>query len=149
MSPLLDLADVPVNGPLLDFLRSQAVPPSGPDDYVLGRWQQHTHPDLADRLAELGGGCPLSAAYGVAALARDGVAAVVALGTDLLATRTDRLPAGLLTLDRPPHIGFLTGDWHAVHAWQSGLPSEAGRRLLEEAVAGALRYAGSLARPVR
>lgn len=33
---LLELPDLPLNAGLLDFLRGQASPPSGPGDYTLG-----------------------------------------------------------------------------------------------------------------
>jgi hypothetical protein len=56
MRPLQELPDLPQNASLLDFLRSQASPPSGPGDYALGAWQLHTHPDLMDRLCELAPG---------------------------------------------------------------------------------------------
>jgi hypothetical protein len=36
-----------------EFLRGQASPPSGPDDYMLGSWQLHTHHDLIGRLREV------------------------------------------------------------------------------------------------
>jgi hypothetical protein len=47
-------------------------------------WQLHTHPDLIGRLRDLAPGWPVTAAYGVAILAGEGIAAVVALGTDYL-----------------------------------------------------------------
>ena len=51
VEPLLELPDLPQNATLLDHLRSQASPPSGPSaDYTLGTWQLHTHPDLLGRL---------------------------------------------------------------------------------------------------
>src|SRR5215469_5936969 len=95
MRPLQELPDLPQNASLLDFLRSQASPPSGPGGYALDAWQLHTHPDLMDRLCELAPGWPLAAAYGVPLLARDGVAAVVALGTSWLVARIASLPAGI------------------------------------------------------
>ena len=82
-----ELPDVAQNAALLDFLRGQASPPRGPDDYTLGAWQLHTHPDLIAELRKLAPGWPLTAAYGVPLLANEGIAAVAALGTDWLAVR--------------------------------------------------------------
>jgi hypothetical protein len=45
----------------------------------------HTHPDLMERLRDLAPRWPLTAAYGVPLPARDGIWAVVALGTGWLA----------------------------------------------------------------
>lgn len=50
MDALLELPDLPANAELLAWLREQAGQPSGPDDYVLGGWQLHTHPDLMSYL---------------------------------------------------------------------------------------------------
>jgi hypothetical protein len=55
-----------------------------------------------DRLCELAPGWPLAAAYGVPLLASEGVAAVVALGTDWLAVRIDRLLANIRPWSRRP-----------------------------------------------
>lgn len=141
---MLELPDLPQNRPLLDFLRGQATPPSGPADYTLGRWQLHTHPDLIDRLLALGAGCPLSAAYGVPLLARGGIAAVVALGTGSLVVRSDHLPAAIESRPAAPDWTFVGGDWHIVDPWQSQLPAEDGTRALRNLVSGALQHAGGL-----
>jgi hypothetical protein len=104
------LPDIPQNGSLLSFLRSQASPPSGPGRaYALGAWELHTHPDLMDRLCELAPGWPLAAAYGVPLLVFEGVAGVVALGTDWLAVRIDRLLANIKTLEPAPAWTFAGG----------------------------------------
>jgi hypothetical protein len=103
VGPLLELPDLPQNGSLLKFLRSQASLPSGPGRaYALGAWELHTHPDLMDRLCELAPGWPLTAAYGVPLLACEGVAAAVTVGTGWLAARIDRLPANIKTLAPAP-----------------------------------------------
>src|SRR6266851_7897527 len=73
-----ELPDVAQNAALLDFLRGQASPPRGPDDYTLGAWQLHTPPDLIAELRKLAPGWPLTAAYGVPLLANEGIAAVAA-----------------------------------------------------------------------
>lgn len=145
MRPVQELPDLPQNASLLDFLRSQASPPSGPGDYALGAWQLHTHPDLIDRLCELAPGWPLAAAYGVPLLACDGIAAVVALGTGWLAVRIDALPANVKTLEPAPAWTFTGGDWHIVDPWQGQLSSAAGTRVLRDLVSGALTYAASVA----
>ncbi|MCX4993160.1 MULTISPECIES: hypothetical protein [unclassified Streptomyces] len=136
-------AEHPRNAALLDFLRAQGCPPSGPDDYALGEWQLHTHPDLLDRLAELARRAPLHAAYGVPVLAREGVAAAAALGTSVLLVR---LPAAPTDLEAGTPAPFLAGHgWQAVDAWQSGLPCAEGARRLSGAVRRALAGARDLA----
>jgi hypothetical protein len=142
--PLQELPDLPLNGSLLGFLRSQASLPAGPAD-ALGAWQLHTHPDLIDRLCELAPGWPLTAAYGVPLLPGEGVAAVVALGTGWLAVRIDHLPAGIEALKPAPAWTFAGGDWHIVNPWQSQLSSADGTRVLRGLVSGALGYAAGLA----
>ena len=145
MEPLLELSDLPQNATLLDYLRSQASPPSGPGDYTLGAWQLHTHPDLLGRLLELAPGSPLTAAYGVPLLASDGIAAVAALGTAFLAIRIGHLPPGIETENPAPEWTFTRDDWHIISPWQSHLPSAEGTRTLRELVSAALAHAASLA----
>lgn len=142
--PLQELPELPQNASLLGFLRGRARPPGGPGDYVLGAWQLHTHPDLMDRLCELAPGWPLTAAYGVPLLACEGVAAVVALGTDWLAVRIGCLPANVGTLEPAPDWCFAGGDWHIVDPWQGQLSSAEGSRVLRGLVSGALSYSASL-----
>jgi hypothetical protein len=142
---LQQLPDIPQNASLLEFLRAQSSAPDGPDDYVLGFWQLHTHPDLMGRLSELAPGWPLAAAYGVPLLARDGIAVVVALGTDWLAVRIRHLPPGVETSDRDPAWTFAGGDWHIISPWQSQLSAGEGTRMLRALVASALADAARLA----
>ncbi len=138
VDPWLELPDLPQNAVMLAYLRMQASPPSGPDDWVLESWQLHAHPDLIEVLRDLAPGWPLSAAYGVPLLAWDGVAAVVALGTDWLALRVDDLPADVETRDHDPapEWSFVGQGWHVVPIWE-------GR--LRELAADALLHAGDLA----
>jgi hypothetical protein len=143
VEPLLPLPDLPQNASLLEFLRYQSRPPSGPGDYTLGSWQLHTHPDLMERLRELAPGWPLTAAYGVPMLARDGIAVLVALGTDWLALRIGQLPPWVQTKDPAPAWTFAGGDWHIISPWRTGLGAE-GDRKLRELVAAALADAASL-----
>ncbi len=137
MDPWPELPDLPQNAVMLDYLRGQASPQSGPDDWALGSWQLDAHPDLIAVLGDLAPGWPLTAAYGVPLLAWDGVAAIVALGTDWLALRLDDLPAGVET-DRDTYGESLPvgPGWHVVPIWEG--------RLRELAVA-ALLHAGELA----
>ena len=144
MGPL-ELPELPQNAELLNFLRQQASPPAGTDDYTLGPWQLHTHPDLLSRLRELAPGWPLTAAYGVPLLARQGIAAVVALGTDWLAVRIAELPPQVEAADPVPWWPFVPGDWHLISPWPDRLTRADSVRVLRALVSAALQYAGSLA----
>jgi hypothetical protein len=144
VEPLLPLPDLPQNASLLEFLRAQSRPRSGPDDYTLGFWQLHTHPDLMERLCDLAPGWPLTAAYGIPLLARDGIAVLVALGTHRLALRIRQLPPWVQTEDAAPTWAFAGGDWHIISPWQAQLGAE-GDRKLRGLVAAALADAGRLA----
>ncbi len=142
---LLDLADAPPNAELLEFLRGQASPPSGPGDYALGPWQLHAHPDFIGELRRLAPGLPLTAAYGVPMLASEGIAAVVALGSAWLVVRVDHLPAGADVDDDPPPEWSFAGDgWQVLSPVQS-LPGPDLARVMGELVAAALSSAASLA----
>lgn len=144
MGPL-ELPELPQNAELLHFLRQQASPPAGADDYTLGSWQLHTHPDLLSRLRELAPGWPLTAAYGVPLLACQGIAAVVALGTDWLAVRIGDLPPQVEAEDPAPWWPFVHGDWHLISPWPDRLTRADSVRILRALVSGALEYAGRLA----
>jgi hypothetical protein len=135
-------AEHPQNAALLDFLRAQGSPPSGPDDYALGEWQLHTHPDLLDRLAQLASRAPLHAAYGVPVLAYEGIAAAAALGTSTLLVRLPAAPTNLEVGTPVPSLA--DHGWCAVDAWQSELPSAEGARRLSGAIQGALANAREL-----
>jgi hypothetical protein len=140
VDPLLELPDLPQNAVMLSYLRGQASPPSGPDDYVLGSWQLHAHPDLIGALRDLAPGWPLTATYGVPLLACGGVAAVVALGMDRLAVRVDDLSADVEADDDPaPEWSFAGQGRHVVALWQNG------ERALRELVAAALAHPAALA----
>jgi len=56
MDPFLELPDLPQNTVMLSYLRGQASPPAGPDDWLLGSWQLHAHPDLFRVLRDLAPG---------------------------------------------------------------------------------------------
>ena len=147
MEPLLELPELPQNAKLLDYLRSQASPPTGPDDYTLGPWQLHTHPDLISQLRALAPGHPLTAAYGIPILAADGIAAVVAHGTDWLIIRLHHLPPGVQTEDHPAWTLAQDGDWHIISPVQDQLPGPEYARTIRQLVTDALTHAASLATP--
>lgn len=126
----------PQNAALLDFLRAQGSPPTGPNDYALGAWQLHTHPDLLDRLAQLAPHAPLHAAYGIPVLAYEGIAAAAALGTSTLLVRLPTVPTNLKADTPIPSLA--EHGWQTVNAWQSELPSAEGTHRLSDAVQGAL-----------
>jgi len=142
-----ELPDVPQNAPLLEYLREQASPPSGPDDHSLGPWQLHTHPDLIAALRELAPGWPLTAAYGIPLLASEGIAAVAALGTDFLAVRIDHLPPGVKTEDdqHPQWLPLIQDGWHILSPVQDRLPPGETGPALHTLAAAALAHAASLA----
>jgi hypothetical protein len=143
MTPLVPLPDGPHNAALLDWLRGQAVPPAGPQDYALGAWQLHAHPDLLGRLREVAPpGWPLAAAYGVPLLASEGVAAVVALGTSGLAVRDEARPPGAAAAEPP---GPFIAGWSFIGPWPADLPLAAGTLAVRRLVRDALRHAGDLA----
>jgi hypothetical protein len=142
---LQGLPDLPQNAALLDFLRGQASPPTGPDDWALGAWQLHTEPDMMAALLELAPGWPLTAAYGVPLLANEGIAAVIALGSAWLVVRIDHLPPGIETDDDPPpEWSFARDGWHILSLVQSQLSGAGCERTMRELVAAALAHAASL-----
>jgi hypothetical protein len=141
------LPEVPQNAVILEYLRGQASPPSGPRDYTLGPWQLHTHPDLVEELQGLAPGWRLTAAYGVPLLACEGIAAVAALGTDWLAVRVDRLPPGVQTEDdlAPEWLSLVRGGWHILSPVQDQLPPGDVGPTLRKLASVALAHASSLA----
>lgn len=147
MEELHELPDIPQNAALLEYLRGQASPPSGPDDYALGPWQLHTHPDLMALLRELMPGWPLTAAYGIPLLASDGIAAVAAFGTEWLAFRIDPLPPGIEIEDEqePAWLSCVRDGWHLLSPVQNRLPRGEVGPTLRALAAAALAHAATLA----
>lgn len=147
MEELRELSDVPQNAELLEYLRGQASPPSGPDDFTLGSWQLHTHPDLIARLQELAPGWRLTAAYGIPLLANEGIAAVAAIGTDWLAIRIDPLPPWVEIEDdqHPQWSAFVRDGWHILSPTQSLFPGGDLELTVRKLVAAALARAAGLA----
>jgi hypothetical protein len=144
---LHELPDVPQNAAILEYLRGQASSPSGPDDYTLGPWQLHTHPDLMALLRELAPGWPLTAAYGIPLLASEGIAGVAAFGTEWLAIRIDQLPSGIEVEDNrePAWQSCVRGGWHLLSPMQNGLPRDKVGSTLRTLAAAALDHAATLA----
>ncbi|MFF3379316.1 hypothetical protein ACFYXF_40980 [Streptomyces sp. NPDC002680] len=136
-------AEHPQNTALLDFLRAQASPPHGPNDYALGEWQLHTHPDLLDRLAQLAPRVPLHAAYGVPVLSYEGIAVAAALGTSTLLVRLPTAPPKLKV--GRPDSSLADHGWQEIDAWQGELPSAEGDRRLSGVIRGALANTRDLA----
>jgi hypothetical protein len=142
MASLAELPELPANASLITYLRGQAEPPDGPDDFTLGPWQLHTHPDLIGLLRSLAPDLPLTAAYGVPLLAPKGVAAIVALGMDWLAVRIDELPPGIEADNEPAPLGLSAAEgWQMVFAWQNN------GQALRELASAALAHAADLAPP--
>lgn len=147
MDELYELPDISQNSALLRYLRGQANSPSGPDDYTLGPWQLHTHPDLMARLETLAPGWPLTAAYGIPLLASEGIAAVAAFGTDLLAIRIDQLPSNIEVEDNqePAWRPCIRDGWHLLSPIQDKIPRGEVGSTLRELAAASLAHAAGLA----
>lgn len=138
----LPLAEVPHNAALLDFLRGRAAAPQygRADDY--GGYELHTHPDLIERLEQVVPGQPILPVYGVAVVACEGIAAIVASSMNQLLFRVPAVPPGLeLKTAILPPVGE---GWHALDAWQIGLPTAEGLRRLSAVARAALDHAGEL-----
>jgi hypothetical protein len=144
---LYELPDVPPNVALWEYLRGQASSPSGPDDYTLGPWQLHTHPDLMALLRDLAPGWPLTAAYGIPLLTSEGIAAVAAFGTEWLAIRIDQLPPGIEIENNqePAWQSCVRGGWHLLSPVQNRLPPSEVGSTLRTLAAAALAHAAALA----
>jgi hypothetical protein len=88
------LARVPANREVLEYLRERATPtpPGAPSPYAIDGYVVGTHPDLSDRMDEVGehlpGGGRFVGVYGRAALVDpDGAIRVIGLGNAGLAIR--------------------------------------------------------------
>ncbi|MFC1443169.1 hypothetical protein ABUW04_33525 [Streptacidiphilus sp. N1-10] len=156
LEPPRTVPELPANTALLDFLRQQASPPSGPEDWTLGEWQLHTHPDLEGRLADL---TPrerlhsptlttrtirahqerLHCAYGVPVLCYEGIAVAVAMGMRTLLVRLPALPENLKPGEPVPPL--TDRDWQSVDPWQGHLITAEGNRRLTGLLRGAIAAA--------
>jgi hypothetical protein len=113
------------NGDLLVSLRSQAVWHATLQPYDLDHYQLHTHPDLVERLEELGHDCPakLLPVYGISLLVRSGDRPfALAVGTGALLVKLSEVPEGLSGCDLP--TWFSAAGWVGVDPWQSDLQGE-------------------------
>ncbi|WP_329122979.1 hypothetical protein [Streptomyces sp. NBC_01465] len=81
-------------------------------------------PNLPQNAALLASRHALRIAYGVPVLAREGIAAAVALGTSTLLVRLPTLPPHLRTGQPSPPL--TEHGWLSVDPWQSGLPTAEG-----------------------
>ncbi|MET9908507.1 hypothetical protein ABZZ74_17085 [Streptomyces sp. NPDC006476] len=109
------LPTLPQNTALLDLLRKQGVPQED-RNYGYEAWELHTHPDLLDRLADLGPHWPVLATFGVPVLATKDIAAVVARGTSALLVRLPEAPSEPLV----PVSGMRSGMRRA--CWRTASP---------------------------
>jgi len=92
---------------------------------------------------------PVTEAYGVPLLACEGIAAVVALGTDFLVVRVDSLPPEVDTKDPAPEWSFVHEGWHVISPWQSRLPGADAEHAVKGLVSAALTHAARLAQAQR
>jgi hypothetical protein len=124
------LEAVPQNRLVLATLRQWAEPARS--EYRLGAFEQHTHPDVCERLDQVARGGREVGAYGhCARVARAGVLYAIGMGTGSIALR---LPDGLVREAVLAHDGRLdTGlgpEWVVADAWLSEVPRAEGTSLL-------------------
>ena len=125
-------------------LRRQSAEPSDEqrspwdiDDYEL-----HAHPDLIDRLRELGEGSQRSVApmFGLPVLVRPGGHTfAIAVGTSTLLLRLDEEPTDVRLSSKPGW--FDLAGWVALDAWQPDRPSTEGFRVLRDLMRRAFEQA--------
>jgi hypothetical protein len=114
---------------VLTSLKSQAVVPN---QHQRSRWdidgyELHTHPDLIERLQQLGEGTQMqvTAAYGLPVLASPiGRPFAVDVGTSTLLLRLGVVPDDVRASDAPSW--FRLQGWVSVDAWQADLLREEG-----------------------
>ena len=130
---LEDSLSHPANTVLLASLKRQAVVPT---DTQVSPWdidgfELHTHPDLIERLRELGEGGErdVTAVYGIAVLVRPiGRPFAIAVGTRTLLLGLSEQPDDVVVSEMP--AWFSAAGWVGVNAWQSELPSADGTERL-------------------
>lgn len=132
-----ELEAVPENRLILAWLRESAEPARS--EYRLGAYEQHTHPDVCERLDKVASGGRSVGAYGhCARVARDGALYAIGMGTGSIALR---LPGGPVREAVLAHGGWLDQDlgdeWVVADAWLSEVPRPDGSALLAEWVEAA------------
>ena len=80
---------LPENARLLAYLQAQAVPSRRRSPFEIDDYELHCHPELVERLAEIGAGVvDLAPAFGLPVLVHpDGVTFAFAQGTSVIALR--------------------------------------------------------------
>ncbi|MER7757520.1 hypothetical protein [Kitasatospora sp. NPDC097643] len=143
------LPELPENRALLDHLRAQAARARPGEEFALGDWCLHTHPDLYERFAGLLPGRPLTSVYGVPVAAHAGVAAAVALGTSVLLVRLPGPPADVAPGEPVPPL--TDGEWYSLAPFPGRSGAADGDDALRAVLRAALWHARelSLTRPRR
>lgn len=146
MERLPDEARNLANRDVLHFLERQAKPAKPAYAAIdIDEYELHTHPDLIERLAEVGTGldAPMVAVYGVPVFAhRNHVIFAVAYG---MSTLIYRLPTNLHSRVVPARWTCDVGaEWVSADAWLSDLPGREGTERLREWSRWAYEYAARL-----
>jgi len=124
------LEAVPQNRRVLAVLRRSAQPARS--EYRLGAFEQHTHPDVCERLDQVARGGRSVGAYGhCARVGRRGVIYAIGMGTGLIALRLPEGPAREDVLANGGTLDPGSGiDWVIADAWLSDVPRAAGTERL-------------------
>jgi len=126
---------------LLAHLAERAEPARR--EYRLGPWELHVHPDLCERLEEVGG-TGSTGVYGHCSLVARGVVYALGLGTSSILVRLPSGPDRLTALEHGAELDPDLGDpWLRVPAWPQDLPSAAGTSRLAGWVRAAREAAGA------
>lgn len=117
------------NRRLLAHLAERAEPARS--EYRLGPWELHVHPDLCERLEEVGATRP-TGIYGHCSLvAPDGTIYALGLGTSRILVRLPPGPSRSAALEHGGEVDPDLGDpWLRVPAWPQDLPSADGTERL-------------------
>ena len=126
------------------ILRRQSAAPSDQQrsPWDIDGYELHAHPDLIDRLRELGEGIERSVVpvFGLPVLVRPGGQAfAIAVGMSTLLLRLEEEPSGV-RLSSMPDWFDVTG-WVALDAWQTDLPSTEGLSVLRNLMRSAFEHA--------
>jgi hypothetical protein len=140
--PLVDeVGRHPQNEHLLAHLAERAEPARG--EYRLGPWELHVHPDLCERLEEVGS-TGSAGIHGCCSLvAPGGIIYALGSGTSSILVRLPPGPDRSAAMEHGAKVEPDLGDpWLRVPAWPRDLPSAAATKRL----AGWLRAARDAAR---